>query len=299
MQTLSQRLDEVLIDLAWSLWTEIGVAGVSRRHQDFLILPEELIILTAMLAEKEPRLRDEALDWCTRYHQFISVSRLKTLAKSMGKFVEGPLSLFCATLNALTSQKWPILIPVSPLKIPPSGKSQMRDCERPAMLIFRLRSFFGVGARADLIAFFLAEKTAFSAADVTEIGYTKRNLSEILDSFVRAGIFEVTTVRNQRRYSFFMQEKFIKTLGELPKFMPAWRTWLELVLTLRDCVLQVEKKPDTIKCVEVRNALAELERHLQKLDQTPPQLSTDLQAYWKLFSEWLLEVAQALYTEIT
>ena len=76
MQTLSQKIDQYLLDLTWSLWTELGVLGVKRHHQHCLIAPEELILLTALIAELDPRLRDESLDWCSQYHHLISISRL-------------------------------------------------------------------------------------------------------------------------------------------------------------------------------------------------------------------------------
>ena len=46
---LSDSIDEYLLDLAWSLWTELGVAGVQRRHQQYLIVPEELILMHCVL----------------------------------------------------------------------------------------------------------------------------------------------------------------------------------------------------------------------------------------------------------
>ena len=84
MRTASNQIDENLAHLAWSLWTELGVAGLERKHQIFSIAPEELIILTSALSEFDPRLRDEALDWCIHYHRFISSIRLHILAKKYG-----------------------------------------------------------------------------------------------------------------------------------------------------------------------------------------------------------------------
>jgi len=110
MPTLSENLDQQLIDLAWSLWTEVGVAGVKCKHQNFLIAPEELILLTVVVAERDPRLRDEALDWCTRYHHFISISRLRTLAKVFGPSITEPFSVFAATLNSISGAHWPLLV---------------------------------------------------------------------------------------------------------------------------------------------------------------------------------------------
>ena len=69
---------------------------------------EELIILTAVIAESDPRLRDEALDWCSRYHHFVSISRLRTLVKTFGEPVYMPFSVFAMTLNSIAQSNWPI-----------------------------------------------------------------------------------------------------------------------------------------------------------------------------------------------
>ena len=110
MLTLSKRLDSLLLDLAWSLWTELGVAGVKRSHQQFLITLEELILLTVSLAETDPRLRDESLDWCSQYHHFISVSRLKSIMKSFGSSLNEPFSSYSSTLNSQSGTAWPLFV---------------------------------------------------------------------------------------------------------------------------------------------------------------------------------------------
>lgn len=71
MGAVSKQLDENLAHLAWSLWTEIGVAGLERKHQSFAVAPEELIMLTSIISDFDPRLRDEALDWCCKYNSFV------------------------------------------------------------------------------------------------------------------------------------------------------------------------------------------------------------------------------------
>jgi hypothetical protein len=295
MLTLSERLDQHLIDLAWSLWTELGVAGVKRRHQKFLIAPEELILLTATLSEVDPRLRDEALDWCSRYHHFISISRLKALAKVFSKFVSHDLSVFSATLNSVSKAHWPNLTSAMPLKFKPSGKSKLPRLELPALLNLRLRTLFGVGARADLIAFFLTKKKAdFSAADTTEIGYTKRNLSEILDDFVQAGIFDTFTVRNQQRYYFSKRDQMIQILSPLPEVILPWKNILEVLLPLRYALQQTSNKSESTKVVEIRNTLIELDNKLRKLNLTPPPLQPDFHAYLHSFAEWILEITKSL-----
>ena len=186
----NKELDQLLLDLAWSLWTELGVAGVKRKHQKFLITLEELVILTVALAEIDPRLRDESLDWCSQYHHFISISRLKSIMKSFGSLSE-PFSIYSATLNSLSGTAWPLFQDSSPLRCTLSHKSCLRPLESPALLNIRARSIFGTGARADLITFFLTHpKSDFAASDVAEIGYSKRNLAEILEEFCFSGLFD-------------------------------------------------------------------------------------------------------------
>jgi len=158
LQSLSEKVDQHLLNLVWSLWTELGVAGIKRRHQNTLISLEELILLTALLGDKDPRLRDEALDWCVRFHHFLSISRLQALVRNLGPMIHKPFSLFAVTLNAVSSSKWPVFVEVDPLKYKPSGKSQTPRCELSSLFSLRLRTLFGVGARADLMTFFLLQK---------------------------------------------------------------------------------------------------------------------------------------------
>ena len=134
------------------------MAGIKRQHQYCLVPIEELIILTVALADIDPRLRDEALDWCSRYHGFVSISRLKTLVKSFGESISQAFSVFAATLNSVSRAKWPLIVTAQPLQFKPSGKSKPPACERPALLSLRMRTLFGTGARADLITFFLTNK---------------------------------------------------------------------------------------------------------------------------------------------
>ena len=142
MKTIAQRLDDGLIDLAWSLWTELGVAGTIHRHENCLISLEELIILTAVIADSDPRLRDEALDWCSHYHHLVSISRLKTLVKKFGNPIFEPFSIFASTLNTNTQSNWPIFSEVIPLKFIPSGKSILPPLDTPALIAITLKSLF-------------------------------------------------------------------------------------------------------------------------------------------------------------
>lgn len=80
--TARASLVEQLLDLAWSHWAALGVAG-SVQAAEVPVDLEALLLLTAELAAEDPRLRDEALDWCSRFHGFASKPRLKQLLREM------------------------------------------------------------------------------------------------------------------------------------------------------------------------------------------------------------------------
>ncbi len=295
MNSLSKDLDLLLVDLAWSLWIELGVNGVVRKHQKVLILPEELILLTAILSETDPRLRDESLDWCANYHHYISISRLKSILKDLGTLLSLPFSIYATTLNSDSRTGWPVFIDTPPLTFIPSGKSCLRPLESPALLNIRARSMFSPGARADLITFFLTHrKSDFAASDLEEIGYTKRNLLEILEQFSLSGLFHQSTLRNQYRYSITKNDRLINLLSPIPEFAPSWRLTLEVLLKFRDCIKRNEKNAESTKVVEIRNLLTSLQNSLEKLNLTPPPLQPNLQLYWNSFSNWLLEIVGKL-----
>ncbi|MCE5316804.1 MAG: hypothetical protein LLG04_05510 [Parachlamydia sp.] len=289
MLPLSKELDILLLDLAWSMWTELGVAGLKRKHQRFLITLEELILLTMALAEVDPRLRDESLDWCTEYHHFCSISRLKSIAKGFENLLDESFSRYSATLNALCKTNWPVFQDSPPLNISLSRKSCLRPLESPALLNIRVRSIFGTGARADLVTFFLThKKTDFSVSDVAEIGYTKRNLAEILEEFSLSGLFDKFLVRNQQRYRLIKSDQLMQVLGPIPEFAPSWRQIFEVLLSLRQCIKRSEKSSDSSKVVEIRNLLISLQQTLQRLNLPPPPSCSNFQDYLRSFSEWLI-----------
>ncbi len=295
MKTIVQRLDDGLIDLAWSLWTELGVAGTIRRHEKCLISLEELIILTTIIADSDPRLGEEALDWCSRYHHLVSISRLKTLLKKIGDPILEPFSIFASTLNTITQSNWPIFSDVIPLKFIPSGKSILPTFDAPALLQLRLRAFFGVGARADLFTYFLTENESdFTASDAVDIGYSKRSLADILDNLVQSGFLDSTMIRNQRKYELVKNEQLKRVVGELPESAPPWHQILEILILLRKDLHQSKENSVTTNIVIVRNNLERMKNLLVSVHLSPPALESDPHQYWELFSKWLLDYVKAI-----
>jgi hypothetical protein len=289
---LSKQLDTNLARLVWSLWTELGVAGLQRNHQTFSIVPEELIILTAALSEFDPRLRDEALDWCIRYHRFISPIRLQILAEKYKDYISDSFSVFSTTFNTLSDSrtKWVVLTKVPSLKFRARGKSTLRNLAAPSMIFFRLRSFLGVGARSDILAFLISEKDRdFTASDLLETGYSKRRLAQILDGLAEAEILSRAQVRNQFHYALIKRNPLIQLLGNIPKKMVHWDQILAVLLPIRACLHNVENTSVGVRAIDMRNLLKKLSKELQQIHLTPPPLQNDLEAYWESIVKWIHE----------
>lgn len=288
------EINHNLARMAWGFWTTLGVAGVEESNLHALIPLEELILLTAAIADYDPRLRDESLDWCSRYHHFVSVSRLRALVQELGEQIYEPFSIFAATLNAISSAKWPLFAQVTPLPITCSGKSQRPNCQKPELLGLRLRSLFGVGARADLIAFLLTQPAhPFTAADAMRIGYNKRTLADVLDHFVQAGLLTSSMVRNQRRYTLLREEELKALVAPLPKITLDLQALLTLVITLRT-VVEREQSGLHSRVVAVRNMLRHLNDTLNSLNLSPPKNDPDPSVYWDGFTQWFCEITRLL-----
>ncbi len=292
---LIKQLDQNLLDLAWSLWTELGVAGVKRRHQNVLILIEELILFTSVLAEIDPRLRDESIDWCSQYYHFVSISRLKSLMKNFDKFIEKSISQYAVNLNKISNTNWPVFMDTSPIKINLSRKSVLRPHESSALLNIRARSLFGTGARADLITFFLVHPdTFFSIAEVTEIGYSKRNLAEVLNDLHFSNLFDKSMQGNQQRYRLKKNSALFQVLIPIPQYAPSWLPIFRVLLSLRTCLQRIENSSESTKVVEIRNCLKQHEKLLKKLELMPPPFQNSFPAYLIAFSQWILDWSSSL-----
>jgi hypothetical protein len=256
--------------LAWGAWTELGVSGWTATHADWGIDPEPLILFTSWLGDRDPRLRDEATDWCIRNWRYISRVRLKNLLRLQPEDVQEAFGEFAATVATHAGVTWPGAS--EPRRYTVTGRSTLPPLTRPSLAWLRLRAMFGVGARSEILRHFLCREPAPSsiARLASTTGYTKRNITDECDTLERAGVLAVRTIGNRFSYTLARRAELEAFVGELPAVRPNWTAILNVA---RELVLLEERiehsTPRTVP-VHTRSTLSALEDDLDELGIITP-----------------------------
>jgi hypothetical protein len=294
MRSFSDVVGGLLTQLGWSLWTQLGVSGVERNHEDHAIDPEPLIIYTAALQDADPRLRDESMDWCIRYHTFISKTRLRNLLMGQDESTRKAFGAYAATVNAQAPARWPVSQGIKPRTFAPSGKSTA-DFSRPSLLRLRARAIFGVGARAEILTSFLAEpSTGKSAVELAAVGYAKRNIAAILAELHSAGLLNAIPVSNRIHYRLARRKPLEKLVEPIPKHFLDWTKLLPFLSAAGTLAKRSERKPAKVTAIAASKLLQRFATDLVGLHGQIPSPETFPEDYWANASDWILRFMRAL-----
>jgi len=181
---------DTLTRVAWRQWTAIGVTG---RIEPVTapVDPEALIILTARLGDEDARLRDAAIDWCVAAGHLVNGSRLTHIASGAGLNDDTRLQQFLATVGAAGGPVWGGR-DVAPMLYSARGTVNLTSLAGDARLLLRLRASVGVNARADILAWLLADDDAIAIPDlVAATHFTRTNIDKTLAVLELAGHVEV------------------------------------------------------------------------------------------------------------
>jgi hypothetical protein len=265
------------LNITWGAWAELGVSGWARTHRDWAVDPEPLIIVTPLIAARDARLRDEALDWCIHNWRHISRVRLRNLLRTQSDDVTDAYAGFAATVNAHGGANWPAESQASAFAT--TGRSMPPALSRDSLIWLRMRAMFGVSARTEILRYFLthergrASVTALAAAS----GYTKRNIADECTTLQRAGVLAVRTVLNRLYYSLDRDTQLRAFVGEPPAVLPDWTALFRLSRAVVHLSEAASRLPARALNVEASRALSDLEDDLDRLELALPVLRSD---YW-------------------
>ena len=155
MNRLGKEFDALALDLAWSLWAELGVDGAARRHDWQAIDLEPLIIFTARIGASDSRLRASTIDWCIANARFASALRLRNLAEHASAGTREAFGPYAVTVRAHAKAPWPGQ--GDPLTLFHPERASPPDLRRPSLVQLRLRALVGVSARAEILKLMLAD----------------------------------------------------------------------------------------------------------------------------------------------
>jgi len=287
---------EQAIALAWGGWVELGVSGWTATHREWAIDPEPLIVFTAFLEDEDPRLRDEATDWCIRNWRYVSKTRLRNLVRDQPQSVRDSFGVFAATVGEHAGVTWPYAS--EPRRFVVTGRSAAPQLDQPSMVWLRLRAMFGLGARTEILRHFLAQEDGrTSVATVSAAtNYTKRNVAEECETLEHAGVLSVRAVGNRFYYSLAKRSELEAFVGSTPANLPSWTAMLNVARQLLELETQTVSSTARILAVKARKAIDEAEADLDELEIDPPTSDIRGEDLWsavismgrKTLGEWSL-----------
>lgn len=218
------HLLERVLDLLWRQWSAIGTYTTSPPYVSTVIDPEALVCATAWFSRYSPRLFDEAMDWLSVNDAFISIDRLKSIARLFSDDTRAALGAVLDYLwevqgktkfrgkssrwekerskrKEVLFRSWPALAePVggnsdeiflgwgferSPVEL--RGMSSSPNLENAANLRFVLRNLFGLGVRAEVATYLIMIGRGNSSQLAKAVNQNQRAVYAVLDDFARGG----------------------------------------------------------------------------------------------------------------
>lgn len=285
MLSSKNEVTDLALEMAWSLWAELGASGWVRRHTWQAIDVEPLILFTAWLGDTDVRLRDEALRWCVANARLTSAVRLRNLLRGVDPSTAAAFSRFAATVKAHVHVPWPGEGEPLPFRVPERGGDL--DLSRPALLQLRLRSVTGVSARAELLRLLLATPNHARSASDLAVGaaYGKGNVVGALEMLTLSGVVEAGRVGNQLRYRLARPAELAALVGGTPTLHPDWAPIFRITTALVELGRSAPVQP-LVRAADIRRLLRAVEADLRRLDLAEQLPQATGEALGEDFDRW-------------
>lgn len=220
---------DTAVDVCWRQWRALGFAGAGdpAARLRTQIDPEALVLASLSVAPHERRLDDATAWWAVAGARWLSVQRMKTLAADFPEPTREALGRFASQADVGGDRRWRALRTTSHESKLKGGEPRLLD---PAALVLRARAGFGVGIKADVLAFLMAapwNDVSQNVADLHDaLGYTKTALRTALRDLVQAGLV-IATDAPPARYLMRIEGQALP--GITPPsdrdLLPRWGYW--------------------------------------------------------------------------
>lgn len=236
---------ENVLDFLWAQWSALGVSGGGVQSEDkWIIDPEATLVFSLEMARYDPRVFDEILDWLVVNGQWVDISRLRGILKEASettKRLTSAVANYVSQEAPTYKRKWNALaslykaMPETPtlLFLTRDGKPHpppktdhhiflnygfrrevfvLRKMTRPVSvaktsnLRFLLRALFGLGSRAECIAYLLTHEAGHPSEVAREIGLSTRGAQDALIELSESGLV-LTRGAGKRKIEYWLSRK--------------------------------------------------------------------------------------------
>jgi len=286
----AQTLRREIHKFYWGVWSELGVSGWGRTHEDWAIDPEPLIVFSPSVIASEPRLRDEVIDWCSDNWRHVSAVRLRHLLNGNENEETDAWGQFAATVNRSSgAAKWPRA--TTERKFARTGRSSLRPLSERSMIFLRMRSIFGLSARTEVLRYLLFTGERSTAAMLAaQTNYAKRNVAEACESLVQAGVLQSTQIGNRLYFSLVDGEALSAFLGPSAHIRPDWPVLLRVVNAVFSWTQLEKTSNDRVVTVETHRAFNGIRGDLNALRLEAPDhvVGSQFMPIWRNWSVMLM-----------
>jgi hypothetical protein len=296
LHNFRESLQQRLLDFLWRQWSALGVAGHARSDDPWMIDPEALLLFSTHIARHDSRLFDEILDWLNTNGAWINLQRLGTLHKEEQLGDSAVLAAIADILSRESAHhKWKLLLrrvenpgsavaklvqrlfPSIPVLKDPDpvflqhglerggiklrGMSQSPRPDQPATFLFKLRALFGMQARAEVMAWLLANEQGHPAEIARQTGYFRGSVQNVLNDLTQSGHIGAIRIGREKTFSILRHEewRFLLTWPNADAF-PQWINWAPLFHSLQvflDTLGKpgLDEKSENFQAIQLREAL--------------------------------------------
>jgi DNA-binding transcriptional ArsR family regulator len=269
LESLKRESSESLLRFVWRQWSQLGVAGNVEFPDRWMIDPEALLAFTLDIGRYDPRLFDQVVDWTIRNGRLLSIQRLKNITDfAGGGEVVRTLSAFAAVVDSrdpksrwgrlacerkpadaksepffldLDDHPLPVIgeldghfLQTGYLRAPVQPRGMMpAPIDPPTNLLLRLRSVFGLGPRAEVLAYLLTRRGGQAGEIARATRYSHTQVLEALAGFAQAGVVTVRPRGRQRIYAADV-DRWLAVLDLSTQALPSWVDWPRILAAVSE-----------------------------------------------------------------
>ena len=230
--SLTAKLRESTVEILWRQWRAIGGAAAGAPVTAQVDL-EVLCLASLALEHHEPRLATTLADWLRLGSTLVSVQRVKNLSFEFPNGTEYAQRLAQLAGDVSSDARWRPLADAGKRKrrgrpLGVKERSAGPTLLAPPALSLRLRTAFGVGVKADLIAFLLGQRYRVTvSAAAAALAYTTPSVFRAMQDLQAAGLIRAADLPAAAEY-WMDAPPWAGLLGG-PEKIAYWGYWRELM----------------------------------------------------------------------